>query len=153
MLSRLLRPQILDDLGLEPALRWLARTYQDDHRLVVSLDFDQPFPTIDGGLSTLIFRVTQESLSNIARHAGATRVEVGLRRRSIYLTLAIRDDGRGCDPQAAFAASSEGRSSGLGGMRDRVRLFGGTLRLDSKAGEGSTVSAQFPLTSVAGMAP
>jgi signal transduction histidine kinase len=152
VLSRLLRPQILDDLGLEPALRWLARTYQDDHKIAVSLDFDQPFPEVDGDLSTLIFRVTQESLSNIARHAGATQVEIGLRRRSIYLTLAIRDDGRGCDPQAAFAVSSEGRSSGLGGMRDRVRLFGGMLRLDSKTGEGATVSAQFPLASIAGSA-
>jgi signal transduction histidine kinase len=147
VLSRLLRPQILDDLGLEPALRWLARTYQDDHKVSVSLDFDQPFPEVDGDLSTLIFRVTQESLSNIAKHAGATHVEVGLRKRSIYLRLAIRDDGRGCDPQAAFAVSSEGGSSGLGGMRDRVRLFGGTLRLDSKPGDGAMVSAQFPLSS------
>jgi len=152
VLSRLLRPQILDDLGLEPALRWLARTYQDDHKIAVSLDFDQPFPDIDGDLSTLIFRVTQESLSNIAKHAGATQAEIGLRRRSIYLTLAIHDDGCGCDPQAAFAVSSEGRSSGLGGMRDRVRLFGGMLRLDSKTGEGATVSAQFPLASIAGSA-
>ena len=152
-LSRLLRPQILDDLGLEPALRWLARAYQDDHRLAVSLEFDQPFPEVDGDLSTLIFRVTQESLSNIAKHAAATHVNVSLRRRSIYLTLAIRDDGAGCDPEAAFAASSQGRSSGLGGMRDRVRLFGGMLRLDSKPGEGSTVSAQFPLPSTAGAAP
>jgi signal transduction histidine kinase len=152
VLSRLLRPQILDDLGLEPALRWLARTYQDDHKVSVSLDFDQPFPEVDGDLSTLIFRVTQESLSNIAKHAGATHVEVGLRKRSIYLRLAIRDDGRGCDPQAAFAVSSEGGSSGLGGMRDRVRLFGGTLRLDSKPGEGAMVSAQFPLSSTTGSA-
>jgi signal transduction histidine kinase len=117
------------------------------------LDFDEPFPEVDGDLSTLIFRVTQESLSNIAKHAGATHVEVGLHRRAVYLTLAIRDDGRGCDPQAAFAASSEGRSSGLGGMRDRVRLFGGTLRLDSKAGAGSTVSAQFPLGAAAERSP
>jgi len=152
VLSRLLRPQILDDLGLEPALRWLARTYQDDHALSVTLDLDQPFPEVDGDLSTLIFRVTQESLSNIARHAEASHVEVSLRRRSIYLTLAIRDDGKGCDPQAAFAVSSEGRSSGLGGMRDRVRLFGGTLRLDSKPGEGCAIAAQFPLPVAAGLA-
>ena len=153
VLSRLLRPQILDDLGLEPALRWLARTYQDDHKLAVTLDLDQPFPEVDGDLSTLIFRVTQESLSNIAKHAGAANVEVSLRRRSIYLALTIRDDGTGCDPQAAFAVSSQGHSSGLGGMRDRVRLFGGTLRLDSKPGEGAKVSAQFPMSGVAGIAP
>ena len=150
-LSRLLRPQILDDLGLEAALRWLARTFHDDHALAVALDFDQPFPEVDGDLSTLIFRVTQESLSNIARHAGATGVEISLHRRAIYLTLAIRDDGKGCDPQAAFAVSSEGRSSGLGGMRDRVRLFGGTLRLDSKPDAGCTISAQFPLGGAAGL--
>jgi signal transduction histidine kinase len=153
VLSRLLRPQILDDLGLEPALRWLARTYQEDHGIAVALDLDQPFPDIDGDLSTLIFRVTQESLSNIAKHAAATHVEISLRRRAIYLTLSIRDDGKGCDPQAAFAVSSEGRSSGLGGMRDRVRLFGGTLRVDSKPGDGCTVSAQFPMPSVGGAAP
>jgi len=153
VLSRLLRPQILDDLGLEPALRWLARTYQDDHALSVTLDLDQPFPEVDGDLSTLIFRVTQESLSNIAKHAEASHVEVSLRRRSIYLTLAIRDDGKGCDPQAAFAGSSEGRSSGLGGMRDRVRLFGGTLRLDSAPGEGCAIAAQFALPGAAGLAP
>ena len=153
VLSRLLRPQILDDLGLEPALRWLARTYQDEHKLAVSLDLDQPFPDVDGDLSTLIFRVTQESLSNIARHAGAAQVEISLRKRSIYLTLAIRDDGKGCDPQAAFAGSSEGRSSGLGGMRDRVRLFGGTLRLDSAPGEGCAIAAQFALPGAAGLAP
>lgn len=153
VLSRLLRPQILDDLGLEPALRWLARTYQEDHKIAVALDLDQPFPDVDSDLSTLIFRVTQESLSNIARHAGAKQVEISLRRRAIYLTLSIRDDGKGCDPQAAFAVSSEGRSSGLGGMRDRVRLFGGTLRVDSKPGDGCTVSAQFPMPSGAGIAP
>jgi signal transduction histidine kinase len=153
VLSRLLRPQILDDLGLEAALRWLARTYHDDHQLAVVLDFDEPFPEVDGDLSTLIFRVTQESLSNIAKHAGATHVDVGLHRRTVYLTLAIRDDGCGCDPQAAFAASSEGRSSGMGGMRDRVRLFGGTLRLDSKAGAGCTVSAQFPIGALAELSP
>ncbi len=149
-LSRLLRPQILDDLGLEAALRWLARSFHDDHGLAVSLDFDEPFPTVDGDLSTLIFRVTQESMSNIARHAAATRVEVKLHQRAFFLTLAISDDGRGCDPDAAFAVSAEGRSSGLGGMRDRVRLFGGTLRVDSKPAAGCTVSAQFALANASG---
>jgi signal transduction histidine kinase len=152
-LSRLLRPQILDDLGLEAALRWLARSFNDDHRLMVRLDLDQPFPVIDGDLSTLIFRVTQESLSNTAKHAGASQVDVNLRQRASFLTLAIRDDGRGCDPAAAFAVSSEGRSSGLGGMRDRVRLFGGVLRVDSKPGEGCTVSAQFTMPGVSGRLP
>ena len=145
-LSRLLRPQILDDLGLEPALRWLARSFHDDHRIAVSLDFDQPFPTVGGDLATLVFRVTQESLSNIAKHAQAHSVEIALHQRASYLTLSIRDDGQGCDPAAALSAGSEGRNSGLGGMRDRVRLFGGAFRLDSQINAGCSVSAQFPLS-------
>ena len=148
-LSRLLRPQILDDLGLEAALRWLARSFHDDHRLAVGLDLDQPFPDIDGDLSTLVFRVTQESMSNIAKHAQAKHVEIGLHQRAVFLILTIRDDGRGCDPEAALAESREGRSSGLGGLRDRVRLFGGTLRVDSKPQAGCTVTAQFPLSALA----
>ena len=150
-LSRLLRPQILDDLGLEAALRWLARSFHDDHRIPVSLDIDQPFPDVDGDLSTLIFRVTQESLSNVARHSQARDVEIALHQRAFHLTLAIRDDGRGCDPDAVLASAAQGRSSGLGGLRDRVRLFGGALRIDSKAGAGCTVSAQFPLPAAARM--
>jgi two-component system NarL family sensor kinase len=149
-LSRLLRPQILDDLGLEAALRWLARSFHDDHRLAVSLDFDQPFPEVDGDLSTLVFRVTQESLSNIVRHAEARNVEIALGVRAFHLRLSIRDDGRGCDPSVALSASSQGRSSGLGGIRDRVRLFGGVLRIDSQVDAGCTVSAQFPLPGAAG---
>ena len=148
-LSRLLRPQILDDLGLEAALRWLARSFHDDHRLAVSLDFDQPFPAVDDDLATLVFRVTQESLSNIAKHAEANNVEIALRQRASCLTLSIRDDGRGCDPEKALRAGSEGRSSGLGGMRDRVRLFGGALRIDSQIDAGCSVSAQFPLSAAA----
>jgi two-component system NarL family sensor kinase len=144
-LSRLLRPQILDDLGLEAALRWLARSFHDDHRIAVSLEFDDPFPDVDGDLSTLVFRVTQESLSNIAKHANAHRIEIALGVHAFHLRLSIRDDGRGCDAAAAMSAGSEGRSSGLGGMRDRVRLFGGTLRVDSEPDAGCSVSAQFPL--------
>lgn len=144
-LSRLLRPQILDDLGLEAALRWLTRSFHDDHRVDVTLDVDEPFPTIEGDLATLVFRVTQESLSNIAKHAHAQHVDISLRRRASFLTLSVRDDGCGCDPTAALSTGSAGRSSGLGGMRDRVRLFGGTLRIDSTPGAGCTVAAQFAL--------
>ena len=150
-LSRLLRPQILDDLGLEAALRWLARSFHDDHKIAVSLDIDQPFPEVDGDLSTLIFRVTQESLSNIAKHAQARNAEISLHQRAFHLTLSIRDDGRGCDAEAARRSAAQGRSSGLGGIRDRVRLFGGALRVDSKPGAGCTVSAQFALPAAAGI--
>ena len=148
-LSRLLRPQILDDLGLQAALRWLARSFHDTHQLAVSLDLDEPFPELDADLSTLIFRVVQESLSNVAKHAQARSVEISLHQRAIYITLSIRDDGRGGDAAAALSDASHGRSSGLGGMRDRVRLFGGVFRVDSVPNAGFTVSVQFPMPGAA----
>jgi len=152
-LSRLLRPQILDDLGLEAALRWLARSVHDTHQFAVSLDFDQPFPDLDGDLSTLIFRIAQESLTNAAKYAEAHRVDVSVHQRAGFVTLAIRDDGRGCDVAEVLSAGSAGKSSGLGGMRDRVRLFGGVFRIESQAGAGFMLSAQFPMAGAAGRLP
>jgi signal transduction histidine kinase len=145
-MSRLLRPQILDDLGLEAALRWLVRSFQEDHRVVARLDIEQPLVAVDGDLATLVFRVVQESLSNVAKHAAAKNVVVALRRRSAALAVVVSDDGNGCDPASAFASASEGRSSGLGGLRDRVRLFGGVLGIESGGSGGCAVTAQFPLT-------
>jgi len=152
-LSRLLRPQILDDLGLEAALRWLARSFHDTHHLEVVLDVDQPFVDVDGDLSTLIFRVTQEALSNVAKHSQARHVEISLHKRTAGIALSIRDDGRGGDAAASLDAGSAGHSSGLGGMRDRVRLFGGVFRVESKLGEGFTVQAQFPSADAGRLAP
>ncbi|HVT31808.1 MAG TPA: sensor histidine kinase [Rhodanobacteraceae bacterium] len=152
-MSRMLRPQILDDLGLEAALRWLARSFHDDHRIDVALDLEQPFPEVDADLSTLVFRVAQEALTNVARHARATRVDIALHRRALHLRLTVGDDGCGCDAGQVLSGSGTARSSGLGGLRDRVRLFGGTLRVDSKPGAGCAVSAQFPQSGAAAGAP
>jgi signal transduction histidine kinase len=145
-LSRLLRPQILDDLGLEPALHWLVRSFSQTHGLDVALDYRAPVTALDRDRSTLVFRIVQEALANIARHAGATRVEVMFASSGQHAELRVRDNGRGCVAQAALDRGSEGGSSGLGGMRDRARLFGGTLRIESAPGEGFSVHVRFPLT-------
>jgi signal transduction histidine kinase len=146
-LSRLLRPQILDDLGLEPALRWLVRSFSETHGLAATLDYKAaPSTTLDRDRSTLVFRIVQEALANIARHSGASQVEVAFTGGEREAELDVRDDGRGCTPEAALARGSEGGSSGLGGMRDRARLFGGTLRVDSAPGAGFGIRLRFPLT-------
>jgi len=145
-LSRLLRPQILDDLGLEPALHWLVRSFSETHHLDVTLDYDASATTLDRDRSTLVFRVAQEALANIARHSGATRVDVKFESGERDAELCVRDNGRGCVVQAALKRGSEGGSSGLGGMRDRARLFGGTLSVDSAPGDGFRVHVRFPLT-------
>jgi len=149
-LSRLLRPQILDDLGLEAALRWLARTFGEGHALDVRLALPQPFPQLDGDRSTLIFRVAQEALTNVVRHAQARRVDIAVQCGAAGLRMQIRDDGRGCDAAAAVAAGREGRASGVGGMRDRVRLFNGRFALQSQPGRGVALTIDVPLAGDAG---
>jgi two-component system NarL family sensor kinase len=98
----------------------------------------------------LVFRVTQEALSNVAKHSRASRVDVSLHARAGGIVLSIRDDGCGGDAVAALESASAGHSSGLGGMRDRVRLFGGVFRVESKEGDGFMVLAQFPSSDAAG---
>jgi signal transduction histidine kinase len=149
-MSRLLRPQILDDLGLEAALRWLARTFSETHGLDVRLEFEPPQSDLDGDRATLVFRTAQEALANIARHAHAAHANIAFECRDGQAHLRIRDDGRGCDVDAALAAGREGTSGGLGGMRDRLRLFGGSVRIDSAAGAGFAVTIAFPLADAPG---
>ena len=152
-MSRLLRPQILDDLGLEAAMHWLARSSLETRGLDVRLEFRAPPAALDGERATLVFRVAQEALANAARHAGATRVDVRFDGRADRVRLEVRDDGRGCDLEAALARGSAGASAGLGGMRDRARLFDGSLQLDSAPGAGFALVLELPLAdSAAGAA-
>jgi len=143
-LSRLLRPTILDDLGLEAALRWLARTMAEANGLEIGLDLPEPMPDLDGELSTLVFRVAQESLTNAAKHAHARRVDVTLRRRGQRLFLSVRDDGRGCEVQNALAGG-QSQGSGLGGLRDRVRAHDGDMHVESSPDSGFLISIDVPL--------
>ncbi|HVT32199.1 MAG TPA: sensor histidine kinase [Rhodanobacteraceae bacterium] len=145
-LSRLLRPQVLDDLGLDAALSWLARHSAESGGFEVEVDAANAPPSIDGDLSTLIFRVAQEALANVLKHAHARHVVIRLAQRGEdWLQLLIVDDGRGFDVDAAFAKASGGDSTGLASMRERVRLFGGRFALVSQPGEGMQLRVLIPL--------
>ena len=139
-LSRLLRPPILDDFGLEAALRWLARSQSDATGVEVALDIG-PLPALDGDLQTLLFRVAQEALNNAAKHAAASQLLLRVTARGGLLQLHVVDDGRGCDPDVALASGG----SGLGGMRERLHLYDGRLELRSAPGEGTRLRAIVPL--------
>ena len=139
-LSRLLRPPILDDLGLEAALRWLARSQGEASGLDISIDIE-PLPILDNDLQTLLFRVAQEALHNSAKHAQARTVLMRLVARGGLLQLQVVDDGRGCDPDTALKSGG----SGLGGMRERLRLYDGQLELRSAPGEGTRLRAVVPV--------
>lgn len=138
-MSRLLRPQVLDDFGLYTALQWLCRTVSGSSGLQCELQIDHE-PELDVELATVVFRVVQEALTNVVRHAGAQRADVRLGLRGQWLQIEVQDDGSGLpDPSAATLGS------GLGGMRERLRLFNGELSLQPGDPKGLRVRALLPL--------
>ena len=139
-LSRLLRPQVLDDLGLEAALRWLARTLGEPGGVRCEIQVDD-LPTLEGDLQTLAFRVAQEALTNVVKHARASHAWIRAEVRAGWLRIEIDDDGQGCPPESIRS----GIGSGVGGMRERVRLHGGRFALSPRPGGGSRVQAAVPL--------
>jgi signal transduction histidine kinase len=145
-LSRLLRPQVLDDLGLEAALRWLVRTVDGNDRLRIELDIEK-LPSLDVDLQTLLFRVAQEALANVVRHAQASEALLRLATRAGRVMLTVWDNGVGFETRVAASAASEGRSAGLSGMRERARLYGGDVQIESGADIGTRLRASFPLPS------
>jgi two-component system sensor histidine kinase UhpB len=145
LLSHRLRPPMLDDLGLVPTLRWLARSF--GARLPVEivaggLDGEM---RLDPDLETLLYRVAQEALSNAARHAQASSALVRLERNAGRIRLCITDTGRGFDVAAVQHQPAAGSGFGLSGMRDRVRLFGGRFAVRSRPGEGTAIEVDLPV--------
>jgi signal transduction histidine kinase len=142
-LSLDLRPAMLDDLGLLHALLWHLERYTGQTGVYVGLahtgiEGQRLSPEIE----TAAYRIVQEALTNVARHANVDKVKVNVSADAENLSVQISDLGKGFDPQAALAT---GESSGLAGMRERAQLLGGTLTIESSAGAGTTVIALLPL--------
>lgn len=144
-LSRLLRPQMLDELGLVPTLRWLARTVQEATGLAVQLSIEGMDERVGPDLETIVYRLVQEALTNAAKHAAAPSAQVRVRRDGDGLFLSVRDQGKGFDAGAALAAREDQRGGGLRGMRDRVDLYGGRFDLRSVPGAGTSIEVELPL--------
>lgn len=142
-LSRLLRPQVLDDLGLAAALQWLARSLDGKDGLRIELQLDEA-PALDAEAQTVMFRVAQEALSNLHKHAGASQALLRLARRADLAVLTVWDDGRGFDVAAAEQRARRGEAGGLAGMRERLRLYGGQLQVESGA-QGTLLRASLPI--------
>lgn len=142
-LSRLLRPTLLDDLGLDAALTWLARTLAERTGLDVQVQSSLEERRLPADVETLVFRVTQEALTNVIRHSEARSARVVLAYHEHTLTLRVEDQGRGFD--AAQIAAPGRAGGGLRGMRDRAELFGGRIELRSAPGEGTVVQLMLAL--------
>lgn len=145
-LSRLLRPAVLDDLGLDPALRWLSRTLGKRAALRIEVDCDLGEERLEPDVETLVFRVVQEALTNIIKHAQTSEAWVRVDRHPPGLRVQIRDEGTGFDPDRALRGAAASESLGLRGMRDRLELFGGRMDVASSPGQGSTITMSVPLS-------
>jgi PAS domain S-box-containing protein len=145
-LSLDLRPAMLDDLGLPAALRWYVNRQAQRAEYVAELDLDDALPRLQPTQETMCFRVVQEALTNVARHAQASQVWIAIRRAGDKISLSVRDDGAGFDVAAARQRAVGGAGLGLLGIEERVHLVGGRLDMRSAAGEGTEIRVEFPLT-------
>ena len=144
-LSHVLRPQMLDELGLEPTLRWLARTFQKRTGIEVEVVFEGSSGREGPDLETLVYRLVQEALTNVARHSGSATAKVTLRRQPAGLLVRIEDGGAGFQPEALLSSSEEERGFGVRAMRDRVESVNGRFSLRSSPGKGTVVEVELPL--------
>lgn len=137
-----LRPSILDDLGLGPAVRWYSDTYVRAAGLHTEAHIGELGQRLPAELETVAFRIIQEAATNTLRHAQASKLEIRVDVRGDMLLVMVRDDGMGFDLDSS---DRDRRTLGLHGMRERAQLVGGTLQVLSVPGVGTTVLARLPL--------
>jgi signal transduction histidine kinase len=136
-MALLLRPSMLDDLGLVPALRWQAREMSKRTAMDVSVAAELPSDDLPDEYKTCIYRVVQEALNNCERHSQAKTVRIRVQQEPSRLTLSVQDDGEGFDFRQT-------KGMGLLGIQERVARLGGECRLHSEAGGGSVLTVELP---------
>jgi signal transduction histidine kinase len=142
-MALLLRPSMLDDLGLAPALQWQAREVSKRSGVWVAVTADAIPEDLPEEYKTCIYRVTQEALHNCVQHAGARNIKVVVRQADARLALTVEDDGRGFDPALQ-------KGMGLLGIQERITRLGGTFAIDSTPGAGATLCVTLPVPTAPG---
>jgi signal transduction histidine kinase len=136
-MALLLRPSMLDDLGLAAALEWQGREVSRRSEIEVSVGSEDVPEDLPDEYKICIYRLVQEALNNAVRHSGAANAKVVVERPGKSIVVRVTDDGRGFDP-------ARSRGMGILGMEERVKRLGGTLRVESQPGKGTTVTAELP---------
>lgn len=145
--ARELRPAVLDDLGLIPALHSFAKLFSQRTHIHVSLKAFAEVEQLSSDQRTILFRVAQEALNNVSRHAEASRVDVSILKLLSAICMKIKDDGKSFNLESVLKAKGRKRL-GLLGMRERVEMVGGTFCVESAPGQGTTIVVEIPFGKV-----
>ncbi len=143
--ARELRPTVLDDLGLIPALHSFVKTFSKQTHVHIRLTVYAGVEKMDNAKRTVLYRVAQEALTNVARHAQASHVDVSIKKLTGGVCMKIRDNGKSF-PADRLLHPKKTKRLGLLGMRERVEMVGGSFNVESAPGKGTTVRAQIPFT-------
>jgi signal transduction histidine kinase len=144
VMSQLLRPAMLDHLGLVPSIRTLGEGVTSRTGMPIALSLSDAMPRLPAPVEVLLYRVTQEALTNIVRHAHAQHATIALQLEAAHAVLTIDDDGVGFDPERLRKAASSG-GVGLVGMRERVTYYGGRIDMRSQPGGGVHIRVSIPI--------
>ena len=143
-----LRPSVLDDMGLVPALKSQVRQFEERTDVATTFEVTGPRRRVQPEIETIVFRIGQEALTNAAKHASANMVSVHLGYNENCLKLTVCDDGLGFEPETTLRPGEDHRTAwGLLGMQERVSLAGGACFIISEPGEGTTIHVSVPVTS------
>jgi signal transduction histidine kinase len=141
-ISQLLHPALLDDLGLAAAIEWQARTFEARHGIRVEVEQDELAKRLPRPVELAAYRIVQEALTNVAKHARATCCRISIRRQDGDVEVAVEDDGQGFDPSEMNGS----RGLGLVGMQERAALLSGRVALESERGAGTRVKVKLPVS-------
>jgi two-component system, NarL family, sensor histidine kinase DegS len=145
--SQELRPSILDDLGLIPAVKWLASEMKKSYGIKVETEITGSQHPLSPEIELMIFRITQEALTNVRRHSQASKIEFKLAYQDKNVNIIIRDDGKGFKVPDKLSDLTKKGKLGLVGIQERAELLGGTVKIDTMPGKGTTLSIDIPLQS------
>ncbi len=135
-----LRPEYLEEVGLRSAMEWHLQEYQGRTQITCRFNSNVDQVDLDHDCSMAVFRIFQESLTNVARHADASQVDINLKEEAQRLLLCVRDNGKGIRP----GDMNTGKTFGILGMQERAHLFGGTVQIEGAQGRGTTVTVNIP---------
>lgn len=142
--SYLLHPPLLDEAGVKAALNWYVQGVMERSGIVIQLNVSEDFGRLPAEMELAIFRVVQECLTNIHRHAESKSARIRITREKGSVLIDVRDEGKGISPQRLAEIQTHGSGVGIGGIRERLRRFGGEMKIESN-GSGTVVSATIPI--------